>query len=567
MEHHTTAENPHAGPWCHDHKGNAYSYEEFKELARSFHGYPAPGLLVGARMMEEARKRLPEDILFDAISETSSCLPDVVQLLSLCTIGNGWLRIVDLGRYALTLYNKYEGDGIRVAIDPPKLDAWPAYKTWLYKLKHKREQDTPRLFQDIYAAGALVFKVEPVQVQPRFLGKVSKGTVVDCPLCGEAYPVRDGGICKGCLGEAPYAGPARIDSACSWRPSEAEAPGIRVVPVAEAVGEKALHDMTRIVPGESKGVAFKSGQMITSGDICRLQSMGRQYIHVADGEDAPEGFVHENTAALAFAEAMAGEGITYTAPPHEGKINFRAARDGLLKVDTGRLKAFNLAPGVVCASLHAYSTVEKGDEVAGTRAIPLFLPEADFRTAMAVLRGGPLLSVRPFRKAKVGILVTGTELFRGLIQDSFIPIIRAKVEPFGCDVVGTDIVPDDREIIRDGVGKLIDAGADLIVTTAGLSVDPDDVTRHGLLEAGCVDMHYGAPVLPGAMTLLARIGDVQVIGVPACGLYHKTTSFDLLLPRLLAGVEITRNDLAEMAHGAFCKNCETCTFPNCGFGK
>jgi formylmethanofuran dehydrogenase subunit E len=166
----------------------------------------------------------------------------------------------------------------------------------------------------------------------------------------------------------------------------------------------------------------------------------------------------------------------------------------------------------------------------------------------------------------VGILVTGSEVFQGLIEDQFVPIITAKVERHGCSVVGSLIVPDDRRAIVDGIANLVESGADLVVTTAGLSVDPDDVTRQGLIDAGATDLLHGAPIIPGAMLLLANIGDVQVIGVPACALYFKTTAFDLLLPRLLAGLQTTRRDLAKLGHGAFCLACKTCTFPKCPFG-
>ena len=236
-------------------------------------------------------------------------------------------------------------------------------------------------------------------------------------------------------------------------------------------------------------------------------------------------------------------------------------------VDEARLTTFNLLPGVMCASRHSYSTMAKNRVVAGTRAIPLYLAREAFEKAMQLLADGPLFKVLPIRPLEVGILVTGTEVFLGTVEDRFIPIIQNKVEAYGCRVAKATVVPDDREAIRRGVEDLLHAGARLVVTTAGLSVDPDDVTRQGLQEAGAVDMRYGAPILPGAMTLLARIGQVPLIGVPACALYFKRTSFDLLLPRLLAGVAVTRHDLARMANGALCQECQTCSFPKCGFGK
>ncbi len=324
--------------------------------------------------------------------------------------------------------------------------------------------------------------------------------------------------------------------------------------------------MTMIVPGESKGAAFVRGQKLTVGDLCRLQHMGKQRVYVEEANTTESEWVHENQAALAFAQAMAGEGVRFLEPPREGKINFVADRNGLFVLDEQRLEEFNMIPGVMCASRRNYTAVNGGRNLAGTRAIPLFLPRAAFLQAMSVLHNGPLMQVLPLRKARVGILVTGSEIFQGLIEDKFIPILGTKVEAFDCRVVKAIIVPDDRKAIHDGVRELLRCGTDLLVTTAGLSVDPDDVTRQGLMDAGATDMLYGAPVLPGAMTLLARIGTVQVMGVPACALYFKTTSFDLLFPRLLAGVEITRRDLAKLGHGSFCLECKACTFPKCPFG-
>jgi formylmethanofuran dehydrogenase subunit E len=325
--------------------------------------------------------------------------------------------------------------------------------------------------------------------------------------------------------------------------------------------------MTQIVPGESKGPVFKKDQVITVGDLCRLQQMGRQHLYIAENNPVGQEWVHENEAALAFAGAMAGEGIVFEAPPREGKINLTAGRDGLFSVNEERLQVFNLIPGVMCACRHSHTVVAEGRLLAGTRAIPLYLPRSDFHKAMAILADGPLFEVLPLKPARVGVLVNGTEVFLGLVEDRFIPIIQNKVEKFGCEVVKSLIVPDDRRAIRNGVQELLAAGVDLLVTTAGLSVDPDDVTPQGLADAGATDLLYGAPILPGAMTLLARINAVRFIGVPACALYFKRTSFDLILPRLLAGLELRRRDLARLGHGALCLECQTYSFPKCPFGR
>ncbi len=177
------------------------------------------------------------------------------------------------------------------------------------------------------------------------------------------------------------------------------------------------------------------------------------------------------------------------------------------------------------------------------------------------------MDIRPLRKPRVGILVTGTEVFQGLVEDRFIPIITAKVEAYGCPVAATGIVPDDRERICEAVRDMLARGVELLITTAGLSVDPGDVTRLGLSDAGVENMRYGTPILPGAMTLLADIGEVDVIGVPACALYFRTTSLDILLPRVLAGMSPSRRELARLGHGGMCMQCKRCTYPKCPFGK
>lgn len=542
---------------------SSYSFDEFIGVVENFHGHVAPGVLVGGVMVELARRRIAPDVLFDAISETPKCLPDAIQLLTPCTVGNGWLTIINLGRYALSLYDKYEGSGVRISLSAEKLDGWQEIKNWLFKLKPKKEQDKELLIRQIEQAGPGIYEIESIHVQEAYLGKKSRGLITVCPVCSEAYPARDGAICRGCQGETPY-----LSSHSGGVDQLEEAfPAIQSIPLQQAVGRVALHDMTQIIPGRSKGPVIKHGQRITAGDICRLQQMGRHNVYVRQNENVGSQWVHEDEAALAFARAMAGDGISFREPAREGKINLLADRDGLFMVDEKRLEQFNLLPGVMCACRRSQTLVEEGKALAGTRAIPLFLPRSGFNNALSVLSASPLFRVLPLRRARVGILVTGTEIFQGLVEDKFIPVIRAKVEKLDGQVVRAIIAPDDRSTIRGAIEELIAAGVDLIVTTAGLSVDPDDVTRQGLMDAGAEEMLYGAPILPGAMTLLARIGNIQVIGVPACALFHKTTSFDLLLPRLLAGLSIRRSDLAKMGHGALCLECKSCTFPKCPFGK
>ncbi len=538
----------------------SYTFAEFKEMARAFHGYPAPGLLIGGYMVEAAKRNLPEGTLFEALVETRKCLPDAVQLLTLCSTGNGWMRVINLGRYAVTLYDKYTYAGWRAAIDLAKLEAYPEIKAWFLKLKTKKEQDTDRLFAEIEEAGDQFLTITPVQVRQQSRHKKGSGEIIACPICGEAYPKNDGAICRSCQGENPYLRDADPDQS-------PDAPDLVAIPVEQAVGKRALHDMTRIVPGKSKGPEFSAGQVIGAGDLCRLQKMGRSSVYVDDADVDTEQWVHENDAVLAFAERIAGPGVYYKTPPSEGKINFSADMDGLLTIDIARLQGFNLVPNVMCAARQNNIMVQKGKPFAACRAIPLYLAQEHFRQAMAALESGHLFEILPLSPARVGILVTGTEVYRGLIEDKFQPVIRSKVENLNCTVVASTIVEDDADRIAENVRHMVGKGADLIVTTAGLSVDPDDKTRKGLIQAGLTGALYGAPVLPGAMTLVGKIGPARIIGVPACALFHKTTSFDLLLPRILAGQEITRMDLAQMAEGGYCLNCNVCTFPKCPFGK
>ena len=185
-------------------KSGHYTPDEYLNLIKSFHGSVAPGLVIGRIMVEEARNRLPEEGFYDAICETSYCLPDAVQLLTPCTIGNGWLKILNLGRFALALYDKYSGQGVRVFLDPGKLDGWPEIRNWYLKLKKKNEQDPQLLLEQITQAGADLLGTKKIKVGAPYLVKRSKGGIAVCPLCGEAYPKAHGGNCRGCQGESPY---------------------------------------------------------------------------------------------------------------------------------------------------------------------------------------------------------------------------------------------------------------------------------------------------------------------------------------------------------------------------
>lgn len=340
---------------------------------------------------------------------------------------------------------------------------------------------------------------------------------------------------------------------------------IKTIKLKDAVGTKLAHDITEIRPGEFKGAAFHKGHTVCNEDLCRLQKLGKNHLYIIDLDDDE---IHENEAVAIMAEALAGEGVVWKNEPREGKIGLKAERDGLLTVDTAALAAFNMIEEVMCASLHNHTLVKAGDLVAATRAIPLVMKRSSIERAAAIAgQNGRVVSVRPLRHGKAGLIITGNEVYHGLIEDRFAPILTRKLTGLGCDVDRISFAPDDTEIIRQAICAHIERSCDLILLSGGMSVDPDDVTRKGISLAGADEIHYGASALPGAMFLVAYINNVPLIGVPACGLHHRTTVLDLVLPRILAGEKIGKKELAFLGHGGLCRDCDECSYPHCPFGK
>ena len=340
---------------------------------------------------------------------------------------------------------------------------------------------------------------------------------------------------------------------------------LKTIDLKDAVGSQLAHDITEIRPGEFKGPAFRRGHTVCEADLCHLQKLGKNQLYVFDLADDE---IHEDEAAVILATALAGDGVFWENGPREGKINLLAERDGLLVVDTAALAAFNLVDEVICATLHSHTLVKRGDLVAGTRAIPLVMKRAPIERAAAIARqNGWVLSVKALRSARVGLVITGNEVYQGLIEDSFAAILTDKVIALGSKVAALDFAPDDAELISKIIRSQLDQGCDLILLSGGMSVDPDDVTRHGIRLAGANELHYGAAVIPGSMFLVAYLGEVPLLGVPACGLYHRITVLDLVLPRILAGERMGRAELAFLGHGGLCKDCPECTYPKCHFGK
>jgi molybdenum cofactor synthesis domain-containing protein len=338
---------------------------------------------------------------------------------------------------------------------------------------------------------------------------------------------------------------------------------MKTVAVQNAVGMVLCHDVTQIIPGQVKGPAFKKGHILQQQDISRLLDMGKEHIYVWEIDN---GLLHEDTAALRIAGAAAGRGVRLSLPK-EGKVDLTAEYDGLLKINAEGLYDVN-AEQIVFATLHTHQRVTAGKVLAGTRIIPLVIEEARIEQVERICRMNyPLIEVLPLKSLNVGVITTGSEVYHGRIKDRFGPIVMKKLTDSGCRILGQTFVSDRVEKIKDAVDSFIQQGAEMIIVTGGMSVDPDDVTPAGIKACGGRIVTYGAPMLPGAMFMLAYAGDVPVLGLPGCVMYHQTSIFDVILPRVLAGEEITRRDIVKLAHGGLCVHCSECRYPDCGFGK
>ncbi len=340
---------------------------------------------------------------------------------------------------------------------------------------------------------------------------------------------------------------------------------MREVKTVDAVGLVLGHDLTKIVPGKFKGRAFKKGHIIRQHDIDELLSMGKDHIYILE---LKEGELHEDDAAYRLARAIRGNNIMLSEIA-EGKVNLHAAEDGLLKVNQEAIIRMNSQPDIAIATLHSNRVVKKADKLAGTRSVPLVVPESHVIAVEEIAKeyDEPIVEILPLKHKKVGVVTTGTEVYEGRIKDSFGPVVERKVNQYGSEVFEQIFVPDELETIQKGILDMIAKGADIVITTGGMSVDPDDRTPGAIKSMGADLVSYGSPVLPGNMILLAYYEGIPIMGLPGCVMYEKTTSFDLLLPRVLADDTITRADIASLGYGGLCLSCPVCTYPHCSFGK
>jgi len=336
------------------------------------------------------------------------------------------------------------------------------------------------------------------------------------------------------------------------------------VDTKEAVGMVLCHDITMVIPGKFKGAAFKKGHIIRAEDVPELLKLGKDQIYI--WECGAE-FLHENEAAQRIAGASSGEGITFT-EPGEGKVRFIASVTGLLKVDVKGVCLVNDIEEVALSTRHTNLIVEKGDMIAATKVIPLVVKREKIELVERVCKErGPLLEVKEIQSLRTGLITTGNEVYRGRIVDKFSPVVKEKLSRFDCPVPFHVILPDETTRITKSIMDFIKKGADMVIITGGMSVDPDDVTPSGIRATGAEIVTYGAPVFPGAMFILAYLGATPILGLPACVMYSKATIFDLILPRILAGERVTRREITRMGHGGLCLDCPHCSFPSCSFGK
>ena len=338
---------------------------------------------------------------------------------------------------------------------------------------------------------------------------------------------------------------------------------MKLIPTQDAVGHILCHDMTQIIPGQYKGARFRKGHVVQPEDVPVLLSMGKEHLYVWE---LTPGVVHENDAAERLCALCRNDHMERT-EAKEGKIELTAAIDGLFQVDRRRLNAVNALEDIMIATRHGNTAARKGGKLAGTRVIPLVIAEEKLRRAEEAAGSTPLLTLTPWKLKTAAVIATGNEVAKGLITDAFTPVVEAKLTAFGIRTVRRSTPGDDMDKITQEILAARNAGVDLILCTGGMSVDPDDRTPGAVRASGARVVSYGAPVLPGAMFLVSYLEGVPVLGLPGCVMYAQSTIFDLLLPRIAAGVPISREDITKMGEGGLCLGCDICTYPDCGFGK
>ena len=342
---------------------------------------------------------------------------------------------------------------------------------------------------------------------------------------------------------------------------------MREVRVQDAVGMMLCHDITEIVRGERKGARFRKGDVIRAEDVEVLLRIGKEHIYVWEDD---ENMLHENDAAAILRDLCQSEYMT-ASEPKEGKIELTSTVAGVFEVREDALNAVNDITDVMIATIAQHFPVKAGTKLAGMRVIPLVIDKSIMEEVRETAGSEPLLRILPYRKMKVGVVTTGSEVFHGRIKDTFTPVIDSKLRAFGLRVDEHRLSDDGTEHTRAAIEELLDAGMDMVLCTGGMSVDPDDRTPAAIRATGARVVTYGAPVLPGAMFLLAYYEkdgrQVPIMGLPGCVMYSPATIFDIIMPRVIAGSEWTRREITRLGIGGLCMECKVCHYPVCPFGK
>lgn len=338
---------------------------------------------------------------------------------------------------------------------------------------------------------------------------------------------------------------------------------MKLIKTTEAVGQVLCHDMTQIIPGEYKGARFRKGHVVTGADIPVLLSMGKENLYIFEMD---ENKLHENDAAEILCQLCKGDNIS-RGEVKEGKIELSSEIDGLFTLDRESLNAVNSIEELMIATRKGFTAVRKGDKLAGTRVIPLVIEKEKLDRAKSIVGNSPIMSVLPYTRKTAAVITTGSEVFQGRIEDKFTPVLIEKLRAFDVTVTEHLTVDDGTDAIVKAINA-VKGKADMILCTGGMSVDPDDRTPGAIKASGADFVTYGAPVLPGAMFLLGYFEDgTPIMGLPGCVMYAKATVFDLVLPRIIADVKLSKADFVSYGEGGLCLGCDICTYPHCPFGK
>ena len=337
---------------------------------------------------------------------------------------------------------------------------------------------------------------------------------------------------------------------------------MKKITVQDAVGMTLCHDITEM-NDEFKGVAFRRGHIIQESDIEHMLRIGKQHIFVWEDH---AGEIHEDDCARRMAAMAPVSGAHYTEPA-EGKVSLIADRRGLFRVNRKLLKQIDSIGDLTICTLPDHYPVEPGARLASMRIVPLVTAETQMIEAENLCAREKLLDLLPYHYKKIGVVITGSEVYHGRVPDKFGSGIRAKVQQYPCEIVGATICDDDVEMIVAAANAHLAKGADFLIFTGGMSVDPDDLTPAAVRKLGADMVSHGVPAQPGNMMLVAYLGEIPILGIPGAAIRRPTTVFDVLLPQIFAGERIRREELISLADGGLCQMCETCHWPNCTFGR